>query len=562
MVANYFIYSLKNARLIYKKPTFIEVNHNKMSIVLSSLALLVVLVISVLFFQYSKLMKSDSNKLIQFIGSKNVAISQPDFKFSRLKAVFKDVISDRFKLMNCMAKSSMKGIQVAISSANISHFMDSLLKDLQLQQGRVTNVASATEELSANTAEIAVTAKTASESSQRTQEACNSGMGKVESITQGINQLKGTVNHTTDSMKDLNQHVNDIQGITDVINNVAEQTNLLALNAAIEAARAGEQGRGFAVVADEVRELANKSSSYTREIDGKLNNVVNVTKQALEEITNFQQMVTLVVAQVDEVNDVLNNINEEALNSNNQISEISLNMNHHVEAVGQISQEITGLRESFEKVSIDAKDISQDALGLSDMAEKIYEINAEYEFGSSHDAVKEIAIDAANQVGKMFEESIAGGRLSQADLFDRDYQQIPGSSPEKFTTKYDKFTDEVLPAIQEKILDENPKFILAGAVDVNGYFPTHNKRFSKPLTGNYSEDLANNRTKRIFNDRTGARCGSNTESFILQSYKRDTGEIMHDLSAPIFVNGKHWGGFRIGYPSVEEESLNLVALAN
>ena len=105
----------------------------------------------------------------------------------------------------------------------------------------------------------------------------------------------------------------------------------------------------------------------------------------------------------------------------------------------------------------------------------------------------------------------------------------------------------MLPDIQEPILDTHDFIIYAGAVDKNGYFPTHNNKFSHPLTGDYATDLANSRTKRIFNDKTGSRCGSNTESFLLQTYKRDTGEIMHDLSAPIYVNGKHWGGFRIGY---------------
>ena len=86
-------------------------------------------------------------------------------------------------------------------------------------------------------------------------------------------------------------------------------------------------------------------------------------------------------------------------------------------------------------------------------------------------------------------------------------------------------------------------------MDDRGYFPTHNKKFSQPLTGDYDIDMVNNRTKRIFNDRTGARCGKNREPFLLQTYKRDTGEVMHDLSAPIYVDGQHWGGFRVGYRS-------------
>jgi len=99
------------------------------------------------------------------------------------------------------------------------------------------------------------------------------------------------------------------------------------------------------------------------------------------------------------------------------------------------------------------------------------------------------------------------------------------------------------------VLAALPHLAYAGAVDNNGYFPTHNKKFSQPLTGDYATDIINNRTKRIFSDRTGKRCGSNTKPFLLQTYKRDTGEVMHDLSVPIHVEGKHWGGFRVGYRS-------------
>lgn len=84
-------------------------------------------------------------------------------------------------------------------------------------------------------------------------------------------------------------------------------------------------------------------------------------------------------------------------------------------------------------------------------------------------------------------------------------------------------------------------------VDRNGYLPSHNKRYSKPLTGEHSVDLVGNRTKRIFNDRTGIRAARNKKPYLLQSYQRDTGEFLKDLSAPIIINGRHWGGLRIGY---------------
>ena len=158
-----------------------------------------------------------------------------------------------------------------------------------------------------------------------------------------------------------------------------------------------------------------------------------------------------------------------------------------------------------------------------------------------------MARNAADRIEQVFEQAINSRQITVEDLFDKIYQPIPNTTPTKFTTRFDKFTDRVLPEIQEKVLTENSSLIFAAATDVNGYIPTHNLKFSKPLTGNLETDIANNRTKRLFNDRTGSRCGSHNNKMLIQTYKRDTGEIMHDISVPIMVQGKHWGGFRMGY---------------
>jgi len=90
-------------------------------------------------------------------------------------------------------------------------------------------------------------------------------------------------------------------------------------------------------------------------------------------------------------------------------------------------------------------------------------------------------------------------------------------------------------------------------VDVNVYLPTHNSRFQQPITGDPDKDRIGNRTKRVFNDPVGIKAARNTDRGFQQIYHRDTGEIMWDISSPIFVKGKHWGGFRIGFSL---ESIN------
>ena len=87
--------------------------------------------------------------------------------------------------------------------------------------------------------------------------------------------------------------------------------------------------------------------------------------------------------------------------------------------------------------------------------------------------------------------------------------------------------------------------------------PTHNAAVSRAPTGDYDHDLKYCRSKRIFDDPTGSRCGAHEKPLLLQTYKRDTGEIMHDLSVPIYINGKHWGGFRVGYPPEKNTATSV-----
>lgn len=154
----------------------------------------------------------------------------------------------------------------------------------------------------------------------------------------------------------------------------------------------------------------------------------------------------------------------------------------------------------------------------------------------------------ARQYGDVFDAAIDSGLVTVNDVFDRAYVEIKGytwGSNPKFHTRFDALTDKSVLVFQDKFL-EYEDFLFAVGVDENGYLPTHNTRFQKPMTGDPTKDLAGNRTKRIFADPVGLAAAKNQEPSLLQVYRRDTGEVMWDVSSPILVKGKHWGGFRVG----------------
>ena len=205
------------------------------------------------------------------------------------------------------------------------------------------------------------------------------------------------------------------------------------------------------------------------------------------------------------------------------------------------------ISKALQNIGTKGQSVAQQAIELSEETESVYRELSTLSSHSFFSPIQAEAMQAAEQIGALFANAIASGQLSSDAIFAEKYQPIKDTNPTKYHTGYDSFTDKFLPDIQEPILSRHSNILYAGAVDRKGYFPTHNKKFSQPLSGNYEKDLLQNRTKRIFNDRTGSRCGNHTQSMLLQTYKRDTGEILHDLSVPIYVNGRHWGGFRIGF---------------
>lgn len=157
------------------------------------------------------------------------------------------------------------------------------------------------------------------------------------------------------------------------------------------------------------------------------------------------------------------------------------------------------------------------------------------------------AEECRDEVVKQFDLLLTSGQLNVPKLFDTFYIPIPNTDPPKYQTQYNTLVDGVVQSIIDTTLQYHTRLVFVIIVDRNGYVPTHNSCFTKPLTGDLEKDASGNRTKRIFNDRTGLAAARNKEPYLLQRYNRDTGETMNDLSVPIFVQNRHWGAVRIAY---------------
>jgi len=435
------------------------------------------------------------------------------------------------------------GVIIAVESSKVLKNIEDTKQSTKEQSKLAELIFNASNEATAAINEVAENANFISESTKNNLEAAKksySGMldikNKVSHVDENLQKFKST----TDI---LSKNSEKIMEVTKLINEISDQTNLLALNAAIEAARAGEHGRGFAVVADEVRKLAEKVKDATSEISENINNMnknVIETKKGTDNIYEFVKDTNEVIEdstnQFSAMIEDFENTSEQLLKIASAIEEISITnseIHENVNKINDISSEVVNRM----GMSLDATKV------LNEKTETMQELVSRFIIGEGK-------FEQVILIGEKY-RNICAEKIMEiaknANIFDKNYKPIPNTNPVKYSTSYDSYFERILRPIYDEALRELPKGIFVLCVDSEGYAPTHCSKYAKPLTGNYEVDLVNSRDKRIFNDRVGIRAAKNESKFLLQTYMRDTGEIIADLSLPIYIQGKHWGAIRIGH---------------
>ncbi|MHA6299419.1 methyl-accepting chemotaxis protein [Devosia sp. CAU 1758] len=387
-------------------------------------------------------------------------------------------------------------------------------------------------------------------------------------LDQSAGQISDVVTRTTQTMTVLSESalgfrsrldtvsdtVKGVEKASMAIAQIARETKLLALNASVEAARAGDAGRGFAIIANAVKGLADQIQQFSGQTVSHLGELTEALRGLRSQAEGNAEAA------------------QQAMTDSRAAGEATATLEELVDSVGRLVTDIDTMAQPVEQSIAGFETMQSELSALADgVAEcRTYLEKAEARtqtiLGISEDFMLflveagvetadarfiELARAKAEEISALFEGAVKRGEIGMSDLFDENYRAVPHSNPGQVTTRFTAFTDKVLPAVQEPVLAFDKRIAFCAAVDRNGYLPTHNKVYSQPQGDDPVWNAANCRNRRIFNDRTGLSAGRSTKPFLLQTYRRDMGggqfALMKDCSAPIMVNGRHWGGVRVAF---------------
>ncbi len=449
------------------------------------------------------------------------------------------------KMRKVIGDVRQMSVKIATESVQVKRVVESTSAKSQHQTELTDDVFAASTESNQAISSVAESAHGIAASTESNLDNARGSLKEMKEIVDNINRVNEKVQHFNQTIDDLIKRSESVNQIASLIREVADQTNLLALNAAIEAARAGEQGRGFAVVADEVKKLASRVNTATVEIAGNIQAMLTLVSNTRKENEEINSDIKKTRHVIDHSAVQFEDMVREFENTGEQLLKISSAMEQLSATNAQVHEKVSVIRGMSNEVSTQMQESDRRSENLASATEEVQELVSRFKIGYGN---FESAMTHVANFRDKIQQELTEIKRAGTDIFDKRYTPIGTTKPQKYKVSWGEDFARRCQSILEDAINRIPGCVYAVGVNTDGYLSAHNLKFSKPLTGNDEVDLVGNRCNRKFEAPGELRAARNTASFMVRTYLRDTGEVLCDLVMPVYVEGQHWGNVRVGVP--------------
>jgi methyl-accepting chemotaxis protein len=484
--------------------------------------------------------------------------------------------------------------KMAVTTARHAVGLGAIARHCDENEETIGAVATAATGLVSGVAEVAAAGKETSALASSMHEMTRGGAALGAEMLRSSQAARDEMIETRARLATLIDKVQRVGRVSQVISEVSAHSRLLSLNASIEAARAGESGKGFAVVASEVRALSVATARHAEEIDRDVSAILAELAPAQESMARSGDLIEKDVELAAEVSAMLRQLSASAEQASANMANIETVTLAQQSALTELAASAEGSRSATAAIARETEEIRGEGEIVARAIEGTFGELGHFDTGTMFHKRLSLARELAGRSRALFDAHVARGDFSERDalaldytpigpgsvasvgrLFDASRAAVTGFDPPKYHTAYDQMVDVELRALFDEIKGRDPGLVFAILFDLNGYTAAHNSVFCKDWTGDPAKDGPGNRAKRIFADRSllrGARVGLRSEKlplratqdqlaasgdlletesgaleFLLQSYARDTGEIMAVMSVPVFVGRRRFGGAAVAW---------------
>ncbi|PKP65391.1 MAG: chemotaxis protein [Alphaproteobacteria bacterium HGW-Alphaproteobacteria-7] len=371
-----------------------------------------------------------------------------------------------------------------------------------------------------------------------------SSLGQIAGLIELVDTLGQHVTSFSAAMEQVRRSAQDID-------NIAETTNILALNATIEAMRAGDAGRTFAVVAAEVKSLANDTRKATEEIAQTIDALGGEAEVVITRIEAGAKASGEARASVARIESSLSNVGalvEEVDKQNDVIARSTGTISSHVDKVQRVLTSYDAAsRSNEERLHGAHRKMEELEITASEMFDRIVQAGLSPE----DSAMVAQAQEFASAVAVHTEAALASGALDTGSLFDTEYVPVPNTNPQLFRTRLTDWAHAEWRPFLDRAKAGDPRILAAACTDLNGYLPTHLTERSRKPTGDLAHDTKYCRNGRLMLEAIDRKAKSSTAPYMMAVYRQEgdgnTYVVVRNVYVPLVIGGRRWGDVELAY---------------